>query len=282
MDLARVLEPMSHWPVNTVSAGVIAGEEQASIGDPDTQFELASVTKLLSAYGVLMAIEEGIFDLESPLGPEGSTVRHLLSHASGVGFHSRELEKPVGQRRIYSSAGFEILAEAIEQEAEMSFAEYLRLGVFEPLQMNSTHLWGSAGHEARSTVHDLLRFSREVLKPTLLAQESVDTALSIHFPELKGIVPGYGMQNPCPWGLGFEIKGEKKKHWTAPGMPAETVGHFGMAGTFLWLVPAKGWAVVALTDRDFGDWAKPLWAETNTEVYQALGEYSASTQTRAE
>ena len=83
------------------------------------------------------------------------------------------------------------------------------------------------------------------------------------------MVPGYGMQKPCPWGLGFEIKGEKSPHWTGDGMPADTVGHFGMAGTYLWV--AGGQACVVLTDREFGDWAKPLWQETNTALWEALG-----------
>ena len=51
-------------------------------------------------------------------------------------------------------------------------------------------------------------------------------------------------------------------------MPASTVGHFGMAGTYLWV--AGGQACVVLTDREFGDWAKPLWQETNTALWEAL------------
>ena len=55
------------------------------------------------------------------------------------------------------------------------------------------------------------------------------------FPGLDGFVPGYGRHRPCDWGLGFEIRGHKSPHWTAPSASPETFGHFGQSGTFLWI-----------------------------------------------
>lgn len=267
MSIETALAQVEQWPVDKSAAAVVTRDGVTAAGDQDAVFELASVTKLLSAYGVLMAVEEGVFELESPLGPEGSTVRHLLAHASGVAFDSREPLRPVGDRRIYSSAGYEWLAEKVAEETGMPFSRYLTLGIFEPLGMSATELWGSAGHEARSTAADLTAFASELLSPQLLAASTVSEAMSVQFPGLRGIVPGYGMQKPCDWGLGFEIKGEKSPHWTGETMPAETVGHFGMAGTYLWVEPSTSVAMVALSDREFGDWAKPLWAETNDAVW---------------
>lgn len=264
MDLEKYV---GDWPVANASAGIV-GETEAVYGDEDRVFELASVTKLLSAYAVLIAVEEGAFELESACGPEGSTVRHLLAHASGVGFDTREPQKTVGERRIYSSAGYEWLADFVEETTGIPFAEYLREAVFEPLGMETARLVGGAGHGAEASVSDLLLFARELLEPRLLAPETLHEAMTNQFGDLRGIVPGYGMQKPCPWGLGFEIKGEKAPHWAGDGMPAETVGHFGMSGTYLWV--AGGAAMVALTDREFGDWAKPLWQETNTAVWAEL------------
>ena len=97
------------------------------------------------------------------------------------------------------------------------------------------------------------------------------------YPELAGVVPGYGRFNPCPWGLGFEIKGEKSQHWMGDRVPGDAVGHFGVSGTLLWHVPAwsgdkdlAGCGLVVLTDRDFGDWAKPLWQNASTDVAERL------------
>ena len=272
MDL-NALDSLDSWPVDNAAAAVVSGGELMTVGDTGRCYQLASVTKLLSAWGFLLAVEEGVFDLDSGVGPHGATVRQLLSHAGGVGFASPEPERDPGTRRIYSSAGFEILADVVAGEAEMEFSEYLREGVFEPLGMNRTRLTGSAGHGAESTVRDLTVFAREVLSPTLLHPETVDAAVQVQFPDLDGVVPGYGMQKPCPWGLGFEIRGGKDPHWTGAGMPADTVGHFGQSGTYLWVHRPTERAMVVLTDRDFGEWAKPLWSDMNDAVWDELSAF---------
>ncbi|MCQ4621521.1 beta-lactamase family protein [Corynebacterium sp. CCUG 71335] len=263
------------WDDVTVSAA-LTGRVHAEQGDPDRVYELMSVTKLLAAYSFLMAVEEGVFELDTPCGPDGSTVRHLLAHASGVEMDSREAKKAPGQRRIYSSAGFEILADALQDETGMTLDEYSRAGVFEPLGMGSTEIYGSAGHGGRSSASDLVAFAQELIAPQLLGEETLREAFTNQFGDLRGVVPGYGMQKPCPWGLGFEIKGEKSPHWTGDSMPGDTVGHFGMSGTYMWVVPAwsastsAGTAMVMLADKEFGDWAKPLWQETNTRIFDQL------------
>lgn len=264
------LEKLQDWPVDTVAAALIDAEDTTTSGDQEKIFELASVTKLLAAYGFLLAVEEGGFELDSELGPDGATVRHLLAHASGVGMSSREPERAVGERRIYSSAGFEILGDAVRDEAGMDFAEYLDLAVFQPLGMSQTELYGSPGHEARSTAADLTAFAHELITPTLLHPDTLAEAFSVQFEDLRGVVPGYGMQQPCPWGLGFEISGAKSPHWTAESMPEDVVGHFGQSGTYLWVHRPTRRAMIALTDRAFGKWAKPLWADTNDEIWREL------------
>ncbi len=147
-----------------------------------------------------------------------------------------------------------------------AFADYLRQSVAEPLQMISSELVGPAGHGARSTVDDLSRFAGELLSPTLLSTETVAAATSVQFPGLDGFVPGYGKHRPNDWGLGFEIRSDKRPHWTGPRNSPRTFGHFGQTGTFLWVDPELRTACVVLTDRQFGAWAKPLWSEFNDSV----------------
>ena len=144
----------SNWPVDNVAAALV-GDTEATFGDQDKVFELASVTKLLSAYAVLLAVEEGAFELDDAAGPHGATVRHLLAHASGVGFDTREPQKAPGERRIYSSAGYEILADYLEQETGFAFADYMREGVFEPLGMRTAEVYGSAGYGGRASISDV-------------------------------------------------------------------------------------------------------------------------------
>ncbi|MEJ5928918.1 serine hydrolase domain-containing protein [Corynebacterium sp. H128] len=263
----NVFEELAHWPVDDVAAGMV-GSSSDTFGDIDRVFELASVTKLLSAYGFLIALEEGIFELDTPMWP--ATVEHLLAHASGVAFAKHEVERAPEDRRIYSSAGFEILAEGVEKLAEMPFGQYLEEAVFQPLGMTNTVLPAWAGHGAKSTVRDLQVFIAELLEPKLIHATTLNDALSPHFPELSGIVPGYGRQVPCPWGLGFELKGSKSPHWTGPTMPADIAGHFGQSGTFLWIHPKTNQGCVVLTNRVFGEWAKPLWSDFNEKLWLTL------------
>ena len=57
------------------------------------------------------------------------------------------------------------------------------------------------------------------------------------FPDLAGVLPGYGPQDPNPWGLGVEVRGEQGPALDRAGQQRATWGHFGRAGTFLWWDP---------------------------------------------
>ncbi len=244
----------------TVAAGVIdRNRELSTRGPADLGFALASITKPLVAYAVLVAIEEGSLALDMPTHLDGVTVRHLLAHAGGVGPDRPDLVAAPGTRRIYSNAGFEMLGDLLTTATGFTVAEYLREAVAGPLGMASTELRGSPAHAAVSTVNDLLKFAAELLEPTLITPATLTTATSPQFPDLDGVLPGFGRQQPNPWGLGFEIRGHKSPHWTAPSNSPTTFGHFGRAGTMLWVDPAASMAAVALADRDFGPWAAELW-----------------------
>ncbi|HTN56555.1 MAG TPA: serine hydrolase domain-containing protein, partial [Microbacterium sp.] len=248
------------------------GTVLAAHGDTDRPYRLASVTKPLTAYAVLIAVEEGVFDLDSPAGPAGSTVRHLLAHASGLDMTEDRVRAEPGARRIYSNRGFDALAAAITELSGIPFATYLDEAVFVPLGMASSRLEGSAAADAISTVADLARFAAELQRPTLLAAETVATATQVAFPDLDGVLPGYGIQRPNDWGLGFELRDGKEPHWTSAANSPATFGHFGQSGTFLWVDPRAGAACVALADRDFGPWAIEAWPPLSDAVLAALQE----------
>ncbi|MFT5530198.1 MAG: CubicO group peptidase (beta-lactamase class C family) [Candidatus Poriferisodalaceae bacterium] len=253
------------WKAANVAVGVVStrsGEPVVTLHGPtDRPFELASVTKPLSALAVLVAAEEGIVSLDEPLGPPGTTVRHLLAHAGGLAPDQRRLLTEPGTRRIYSNAGYEMLGDLVAERSEMTFAEYFHEAVVRPLGLTRTVLEGSPAHGGHSTVVDLLIIATELLSaaPVLIARETRVQATSAVFPELSGVLPGFGTQDPNPWGLGFEIRGRKSPHWTGSQNAPNTYGHFGRAGTFIWIDPAAGVGCVALTDREFGPWAAREW-----------------------
>lgn len=247
----RALRQVDGWP-SEHAAVAVAGAAEADAGDLDRVFEWASVTKLATAVAVLVACEEGIVDLDEPAGPPGATLRHLLSHASGL-----PLDEPVpiaepGARRIYSNAGFERAASLVGERAEMPFAGYFA-------EVWGFPLTGSPASGAAGTLGDLLVVARELLEPSRISAETLAEATSVQFAGLDGVLPGFGRMEPNDWGLGFELRDAKTPHWTGKQNSPGTFGHFGRAGSFLWVDPERELALACLTDLEFGDWAKEAW-----------------------
>jgi CubicO group peptidase (beta-lactamase class C family) len=265
------LSSVASFGARTVGAAVLDPTGVIELAcETDARLPLASVTKLLVAYAALVAVEEGTIALDEKAGPEGSTVAHLLSHASGLAPDdaTRSLARP-GTHRIYSSAAYDVLASHIEQASGFQMAAYLAEAVFQPLRMRHSALVGPAGMGAVSTVEDLTQFAGELLAPGLISPETFALATSPVFPGLGGVLPGFGRQEPCDFGLGFEIRDHKAPHWTGSLNSPATFGHFGQSGTFLWVDPVASLALIVLTDRPFGDWAALAWPPLSDEVIAA-------------
>jgi len=268
--MSTALDVIADWPVPAAAAAVVGPTGiLASRGDLTRAYRLASVTKPLVARAAQIAVEEGVVDLETPAGPQDATVRHLLAHASGLAMNSAEVLAPPGARRVYSNYGFAVLAQTLEAHSGIEFGRYLTEAVFDPLGMTSSRLddgASAAGFGAVSTVADLAAFAGDLLRPRTVSAPMHAEATSVQFPGLTGVLPGFGVQRPNDWGLGFEIRDGKAPHWTGTTNSAATYGHFGQSGTFIWVDPVLDLALVVLTDRDFGDWAKALWPALSDEV----------------
>ena len=247
-------------------------------------FRLASLSKPISAWAILVAVEEGIVALDDELpaeaaGQTGVVLRHLLSHAGGYPFDGTTPIARPERTRTYSNGGIELAAGLVTTASEMDFAEYLDLAVFQPLGMTDSSLRGSPAHRVWSTVDDVVRFLADVHSPTLLSKSTANAAISVQYPSLGGMVPGVGRYDECPWGLGFEVRGTKSPHWTGSNNAPATYGHFGGAGTMMWTDPVAGLSLVALTDRPFDQWADDalrLWPELSDAVLDEFSELPLS------
>jgi CubicO group peptidase (beta-lactamase class C family) len=263
----QALAQIDDWEATTAAAAVVRADGVvASHGPIEAVRRIASVTKLLTAYAALVAVEEGTIALDDPVGQPGATVRHLLAHAGGYAFDGLAPILPPGRRRIYSNTGIELLAAHVEARAALAFPTYLDEAVLGPLAMSASSLTGSPAHQLRSSVSDLATFARELLAPTLVASSTVAEATTVQFPGLGGVLPGIGRFQPLDWGLGFELRDDKHPHWTGRRNSPATFGHFGGAGTFLWVDPAAKTALVVLTDREFGPWALEAWPPLSDAV----------------
>ncbi len=285
----RALEAVSAWPTDHAAVAVLrfavdpypSGGDTIEVvgitGEADRRFPWASVTKPATALAVLIAIEEGSLSLNDPVGPPGSTVRHLLAHTSGLSPDGRSVLAAPGRRRIYSNAGYTALGEVLAQRSGLPFAQYLAEGVLDPLGMGSTTLIGedegpppvgatggdgAAGPAAAGLagpLADLVALASEWAVPTLVSSETHRRAISVQYGTASGVLPGFGPFDPCEWGLGVEIRGHKQPHWTGSGNSPGTFGHFGASGSFLWVDPVVGVVCAGLGDRPFGPWASEAW-----------------------
>ncbi len=272
--MSSPLAALDGWPVDTAAAAVIGPSGVlATHGPTDHEFRLASVTKPLAALALLVAVEEEALSLDDAADPAllpGATLRHLLAHASGVAPERRLRSFGPGERRVYSNVGIELAAGLLESAADIGFARYLHEAVLRPLRMTHTSLPGSPARDGVSTVADLALVTQELLAPTgLLTAPTLADLATAQYPGLRGVLPGYGPQDPNDWGLGFEIRASKSPHWTGGANSPATYGHFGQSGTMLWIDPAARLALVALADRDFGEWAMTGWPALSDAVLAA-------------
>jgi CubicO group peptidase (beta-lactamase class C family) len=271
-EIARVLSTIDAWGAEHAAAvvlgrrGTIAGH-----GDAGHSFRWASVTKLATAWAVLIAAERGLLELDEAAGPPGATVRHLLAHASGLPFDGDVVIAPPGTRRIYSNSGFDALGALVGGRAGSSFEVVLGDWVLAPLGMDDTRLLDRPSQGLHGPIGDLVALAGELLRPTLVGAETARAATSVAFPGLVGVVPGVGRFDPCDWGLGPELHDGKTPHWMGQANSPATFGHFGGAGTFVWIDPVADLALVVLTDREFGPWALAAWPGFSDAVLAADG-----------
>jgi CubicO group peptidase (beta-lactamase class C family) len=264
------LDQIAQWPVPTAAAAYLDSRGDVhTVGDTSHRFRLASISKMFVGWCALIAVEEGILTLDEPVDINACTLRQLLSHAAGYAFDGEQPIASPQTRRIYSNTGIEHAANALAVASGMPFAHYLREAVLEPLGMHATDLRGSPAFGMWSTVDDLVSFARELRSPQLVHHTSATEFTTCQFPTLSGLVPGVGRFDPCPWGLGTELRGTKSPHWTGTQNSPTTYGHFGGAGTLMWVDTGANVACIALTDRMFDEWsadALALWPKLSDDV----------------
>ncbi len=148
----------------------LAELEQATAVTPQTNFRLASVSKQFTAAAILLLAEDGRLSIDDPLkrwlpglpaAAEAVTLRHLLSHTSGL-LDYEDLMDPADTRQVhdsdvlqllqredrtyfapgsqyrYSNSGYALLALVVAQASGMDFASFLQRRIFQPLGMTGT------------------------------------------------------------------------------------------------------------------------------------------------
>lgn len=245
---------------------------------PATLFQVASISKPITAFGVLRLVDRGLISLDEPVNsvlktwkiPENNftlktpiTLRHLLTHSSGAnvsGFPGYKFNEPLpttiqilkgqkpanteglricstpGAEHSYSGAGFIVIQLLLEELSGLSFSEYMRTQVLEPLGMSESYFSQplsaglqvdvASGHTAKeamvpgrwhtypelaaaglwSTPSDLCRFSlglQNAANGVPGALLSVATARSMLTPGVEDWGLGIGLGGSLEGGDGF-------------------------------------------------------------------------------
>lgn len=235
-----------------------------SHGEVDEVREWASVSKVAVGLGILRAVDDERVSLDDAAGPEGSTLAHLLSHASGLGYEAADRVVPVGTRRVYSNVGIDLAAAHVAPGDPL---EWLTASVLRPLNVPTTEVVERAAAGVRGPVTAIVRLGAELLAPTLLSRAARDRMTTPFLPALDGITPPFGRQTPNFWGLGPEIRGAKQ-HWMGD-WPEASFGHFGRSGALLLCDPTEQLLVAATSTEPFGPWAVSLWPTWINDIRNA-------------
>lgn len=237
----------------------------AEHGDLDEIRSWASVSKMTVALAFGVEVDWDLHSYDEPVGPRGATFANLLSHSSGLGLEESDPVVPIATKRVYSNYGYDRAVHAVVGENDA--ARWLASRVFEPLGLSTTSLLGRPAAGVSGSTEDLATLAVAWLRCDGIARATRDGMIRPYLPDLAGIVPGFGRFTPCPWGIGPEVRGEKR-HWMGD-WPPETFGHFGLSGSMMLINVDEGIALVATSTEQFGPWAVKLWPEW-TSAQRAL------------
>lgn len=293
-----------------------------------TLFDLASLSKVVgTTTAAAILIDQGLLEWDTPVRrhlpafrgehKREVTVRHLLSHTSGLpsglwlygSADSREeaiaqvlrqpLLRPPGEAVLYSDLGMIILAELIEQVAEMPIDELLAMHVFAPLGMSNTtylppirlrdeivptalrtersyplqgvvhdgnafRLGGVAGHAGIfSTALDVAVFSQMMLNGGAYGPVRIleeETAR-----ELTRRQPGADER-----ALGWDTPADRSS--AGRFFSSESFGHTGYTGTSIWIDPTRHLFVVLLTNRTYPEASAREILDLRIEIHEAVAQ----------
>jgi CubicO group peptidase (beta-lactamase class C family) len=252
------------------------------------------------------------------------TIAHLLAHTSGVSRDNpdradaawarsayrcvRTAPNNPGQFFSYSDCDYEVLGLAVQRVHPSGFRRALSHEVLEPLGIRGI-LWGGKRRVARlnggfASLYRPLRLQRHEGSPAaglvtdaagamslarafgrkdqLLDEKLVNLAISDQTHEA---VSKADLWSPHPpWGLGPEIRGNKKPHYVPLAFGENSVGHFGSSGCLAWSAPDMGVSWSILSTRTIGPisfqpevsaqaahWHFEYWAEISQTLLDLLG-----------
>ncbi|MGH7637087.1 MAG: serine hydrolase domain-containing protein [Gemmatimonadaceae bacterium] len=297
-----------------VGAGRIDWARGAPAPDRHTLWDLASLTKVIATTtAAAQLVERNAIDLDAPVqrylpnwtgpGKERVTIRHLLTHTSGLPsfrpydrqtkdadsiaalLFTTELERPAGERMVYSDIGAFVLGEVVERVSGEDLDDYFARHVAAPLKLRETmftppeglrarvaptevdtlrgglvrgavhderayYLGGVAAHAGLfGSAHDLARFATMMLRGGTLEGERIlepeTIATFTVYADPAFSNRALGWQKRERPGMAFRTGAA----WAGERMSVSSYGHTGFTGTSMGMDPERDLYVILLSNR---------------------------------
>jgi CubicO group peptidase (beta-lactamase class C family) len=247
-------------------------DDEHIYGNTQDIYELASVTKILTAITMSELVESGFINFNDKVEDveylNGDIeLIDLLSHTSGLALNGELPQVEPRSKRVYSNLGMETIDIFIKNKLSKdhnytSVRDIFNDGfsqIFKEDDKNILEYYGSSAWGAKANIYSMITLARQMRKPTFLSSEMHSKMQEIYLPQLRGVVPGWGNYNHCSFGTGYEIKGDKTKHWMGSLSSEKTFGHYGHAGVFIMHDPVVNISIIALGHKQFDKWAVEMW-----------------------
>ncbi|MBI1802720.1 MAG: beta-lactamase family protein, partial [Chloroflexi bacterium] len=216
------------------------------------------------------------------------------------------LEAPTGSKVEYSNVGFGMLGLIVEAASGQSYPEFMRARLFAPAGMHESYiappasLYGRIAHvggvpnpgsanerfnsayarrqshpagNIMATASDVALFFQMFLHRgqangrAVIAPATARLMTTNHTAGLRGGIEGFMTWDNCAWGLGFDLRADKRPHFSGEFTSPQTFGHSGVAGTFAWADPERDLICVMLANRLLHNlWNFPRWSRFSTAV----------------
>jgi CubicO group peptidase (beta-lactamase class C family) len=187
----------------------LANRETGARNTKETLFEIASATKPFTAVAILQLEAAGKLSLDDPIGRhlpavppgfEDVTIRHLLTHTSGMprsagggrgedlanavrGYLAAQRRRKAGVAYEYWNGGYALLAGIVERASGGTYVEWCRRRIFEPAGMTSSGFEGDSRFDA-----DRIATGYEIDGPPRRANEHAYGTYGWHYRGMGGIV----------------------------------------------------------------------------------------------
>ena len=263
----------------------VYGELKPGVSAPqNTLFNVASVTKTITAMVTLRLVNSGKWDLDEPIyhywtdpdvagDPRSKrlTTRHILTHQTGfpnwrwmTPANKLDFEFEPGLKFQYSGEGMEYLRHSLENKFHHSLEQLADSIIFKPLRMNDTHFtWNDKMTDRFAIAHNDKGEALPIIKNSVpSAADQLKTTVADYSKFLIWIMNGAGLPETLYHEMTSPLAKIKENKFIGLGWVVypDLGGEFGLShsgidagvNTIVFVLPKSKRALIIFTNSDNG------------------------------